>query len=188
MGHPQPQGRPVWALPPTNAPLGDAADAPDTPTPMPVVIARILLWAQGAAAALAVLLGLAGLALLVFVTDSPLGGAEPPADFFDALAAIGVAIVILVVGIVAVAVGVVAFGVLVPTLVLAARFGRRSRGVRVGTLVLEGIVCGVFLLAMASAAVDGETVPVLTLLPLAALSGTVFGLLLTPQAAHHFRF
>lgn len=43
MGHPQPQGRPVWALPPTNAPLGDAADAPDTPTPMPVVIARILL-------------------------------------------------------------------------------------------------------------------------------------------------
>ncbi|WP_152529423.1 hypothetical protein [Nocardiopsis chromatogenes] len=185
MGYPRPQGRPAWALSPTNGPPDQEADAP---TPNPVLIARILLWCQGAVSAVAVLLGVAGLALvLIFYVDSPLGGSAPPADFYDALAAIGVAILILVVGVAALAIGTVAFGVMVPSLILAARFGRRTNGVRVGTLVLEGIVCGLSLFASVSAAIDRATVPALALLPLAALSGAVFGLLLTPQAKDHFR-
>lgn len=186
LGHPPPQdryGRVLPAPPPADGPGQPDGDR----MPGAVLAARILMWIQGGLGALAVLLVVAAVVVLVVMWESITGTSAADQGFVDALAGVGVLMLIIVVVVVALVAGTVVVGVTVPTLILAARFGSRRNGVRVGALVLEAIVGALSAVVGASNLVEANYAGGAACLLVAATAWTAFGLLLSPRAAAYFR-
>jgi hypothetical protein len=167
------------------------AEVPQRPggagAPGVVRAARVLLWVQGVVSALAVLLAVAALILVVPMWESLTGTGTGVEGVVGAFVNAGVLIMVFLVAAIGLMILVIAVGVAVPSLILAARFGSRRNGVRVGALVLEAIIGGLCLLAAASSVIEGNFANgAIWMLP-AALGWTVFGLLLSPRAVDHFR-
>ncbi|MFE3456509.1 hypothetical protein ACFXKD_03115 [Nocardiopsis aegyptia] len=189
MGHP-PRREPSGHAP--QAPLSaDGSSGPgDDRTPGVVLTARVLLRIQGGLGMLTIVLAVATLVVLVAIWASVIGGNGEASGLVGVIAGVGMVTLSIVVAASALALGTVALGVTIPTFILAARLGSRRNGVRVGALVLEGLVGVTCVLAGVPNVAGDHTVGIVggaVCLLLSAMSWTTFGLLLNPQAARFFR-
>ena len=176
---------------PQTSPSVDGSSRPgDDSRPGVVLAARVLLWIQGGLGVLMTVLAVSVLVVLVVIWTSVIGGNGEASGLVGVLAGVGMLMMSIVVAASALVLGAIALGVTVPTFILAARFGSRRNGVRVGALVLEGLVGVSCVLGGVSGVVGDHTVSIVggaLCLLIAAISWITFGLLLSPRAAHFFR-
>ncbi|GAB2505498.1 hypothetical protein [Nocardiopsis aegyptia] len=189
MGHPPRQERSGYA-PQAPPPVGGSSGPGDDRTPGVVLAARVLLRIQGGLGVLTIVLAVATLVVLVAAWASVIGGDGEASGLVGVIAGVGMVALSIVVAASALALGAVALGVTVPTFILAARLGSRRNGVRIGALVLEGLVGVTCVLAGVPNVAGDHTVGIVggaVCLLMAAMSWTTFGLLLSPRGARFFR-